>query len=397
MEQLSAFSSLADVLHALSQGLLVPDIILLLAFACYALFCIGSIVMEYFTERRSFRIAMPKFLNSLMQAEEGEIPEVIRASGLLNRQKSALLTVYDYRTLHDDALLALIRRIVYAEEKRYDSITGRNNTAAKISPMLGLMGTLIPLGPGVAALGQADPSALSASLLVAFDTTVAGLAVAAVCLAVGKIRSNWYGDYLSTLESAMATMLQKIEDMRAAGTLRATEPTDYAAQFEAGLHAEAASKAQPSDTRREQDAPHHDAPSPSASAEQDQAGAHHPATTSGLAAEPAPSAFTRPADSDPVGMPAWQRSPVRDESMVGQASTASAAAPSAATQAPAATPEAAPSIHTARAATSPIAGYTTIPAAAAGQAAAAQAQSGHMPDSPAPAAYAPQEEGGAHG
>ena len=239
MEQLSTFSSIADVLHALSQGLLIPDIILLMAFAGYALFCIGSILMEYFTERRAYRVAMPKFLAALMDAREEDIPEVIRTSGLLNRQKTALLTVYDYRTLQGDALLALIRRTEYAESMRYERIVGRNNTAAKISPMLGLMGTLIPLGPGVAALGQANTAALSASLLVAFDTTVAGLAVAAVCLAVGKIRSNWYGDYQSSLESAMATLLQKIEDMRAAGMLQATEPTTFAQQFEDGLKKEA--------------------------------------------------------------------------------------------------------------------------------------------------------------
>ncbi|MBQ9068469.1 MAG: MotA/TolQ/ExbB proton channel family protein [Eggerthellaceae bacterium] len=244
MDSLSTFSSLVDVLHALSQALLVPDILLLLLFAGYALFCIGSILMEYFTERRNFKVAMPKFLADLMAADEADIPEVIRASGLLNRQKSALLTVYDYRTLPGDALLALIRREVNNEETRYAHITGRNNTAAKISPMLGLMGTLIPLGPGVAALGQADPTVLSSSLLIAFDTTVAGLAVAAVCMAVGKIRSNWYNDYLSALDSAMATMLQKIEDLRAEGKLEATEPTNYAFMFEQGLKKGAAAPVQ---------------------------------------------------------------------------------------------------------------------------------------------------------
>ena len=54
MDFLSTFSSLTDVLHALAQALLVPDIILLLLFAGYALFCIGSVLMEYFTERRNF-------------------------------------------------------------------------------------------------------------------------------------------------------------------------------------------------------------------------------------------------------------------------------------------------------------------------------------------------------
>ena len=235
MEFLSTHTALTDALHALSQALLAPDIILLLAFACYAVFCIGSVIAEYFTERRNFRIAMPKFLAALMAAKEEDIPQVVAESGLLNRQKIALLTVYDYRTLPGDSMVALIRRVVNQEETRYDRITGRNNTAAKISPMLGLMGTLIPLGPGIAALGQADTSALSSSLLVAFDTTVAGLIVAAVCLAVGKIRSNWYNDYLSALDSGMATMLQKIENMREEGTITAQEPTDYAFLFEQSI------------------------------------------------------------------------------------------------------------------------------------------------------------------
>ena len=237
MDYLSTFSSLTDILHAFAQALLVPDILMLLLFAGYAIFSIGSIVMEYFTERRNFKVAMPEFLAALMAADEKTIPEVIRSSKLLNRQKSALLTVFDYRTLPGDALLGLIRRLVNNEETRYDRISGRNYTAAKISPMLGLMGTLIPLGPGVAALGQNDVSVLSSSLLIAFDTTVAGLVVAAICLAIGKIRSNWYNDYLSALDSSMATMLQKIEDMRAAGTIVAKEPTNYTFLFEEGLKA----------------------------------------------------------------------------------------------------------------------------------------------------------------
>lgn len=264
MDYLSTFSSLTDVLHALAQALLVPDIILLLLFAGYALFCIGSIIMEYFTERRNFKVAMPEFLAALMAAEENSIPEIIRSSQLLNRQKSALLTVFDYRTLPGDALLALIRRTVNAEETHYNRIMGRNNTAAKISPMLGLMGTLIPLGPGVAALGQADPTVLSSSLLIAFDTTVAGLAVAAVCLAVGKIRSTWYNDYLSALDSGMATLMQKIEDMRAAGKIVAKEPSNYAFMFEEGLKKSASEAEAPAQTMPQTEYPQSSASSASA-------------------------------------------------------------------------------------------------------------------------------------
>ncbi len=237
-----AQSYLSDILHVVSQALLIPTILLLLGFIAYALFCIGSVVSEYFTERKYFQVKMPKFLAALMAAGQDEIPDVIKKSGLLKRQKAALLTVYDYRTLPGDALVALIRRLVSEEETRYDRVAGRNNMAARVSPMIGLMGTLIPLGPGIEALGRADTSALSSSLLIAFDTTVAGLVVAAICLIIGKIRTNWYGNYMSALDSAMATMLQKIEDMRASGEITIEEPSDYAFLYESGHAAAAAEK-----------------------------------------------------------------------------------------------------------------------------------------------------------
>lgn len=223
---------LGDILHVIAQALLIPDIILLLAFIAYALFSIGSIISEHFTEHRHFKVTMPKFLAALMKANENDIPQVVGDSGLLKRQKKALLTVFDYRTLPGDALVALIKREVGEEEARYDRITARNNMAARVAPMLGLMGTLIPLGPGIQALGKADTAALSSSLLIAFDTTVAGLVVAAICLVIGKIRSTWYNDYMSALDSGMATMLEKIEQMRAQGKITVEEPTDYAFLYE---------------------------------------------------------------------------------------------------------------------------------------------------------------------
>lgn len=47
----------------------------------------------------------------------------------------------------------------------------------RIGPDLGLIGTLIPMGTGLAALGQGDVTKLSSDLVIAFTTTVVGLAV----------------------------------------------------------------------------------------------------------------------------------------------------------------------------------------------------------------------------
>ena len=228
MDFVTSQTYLGDILHNISQALLAPDIVLLIAFAAYAVFCIGSVIVEGITERRNFKQASPAFLSALMNCEPDAIPQTVRECDLLNRQKLSLLTVYDYRSLPGDALMALARKLVAREETRYNRIISRNEMGMKAAPMLGLMGTLIPLGPGIAALGTGNLVELSTSIIVAFDTTVAGLATAVVCMAVVKVRRSWYDDYMNEFDGAMATMLQRIRDMRAAGEITSNKPTDYA-------------------------------------------------------------------------------------------------------------------------------------------------------------------------
>ena len=72
----------------------------------------------------------------------------------------------------------------------------RADLLARIGPMLGLMGTLIPLGPGIAALGQGDVQTLAASVSVAFDTTVLGLLAGIVGFTLGRLRRRWYDQLL---------------------------------------------------------------------------------------------------------------------------------------------------------------------------------------------------------
>ena len=77
--------------------------------------------------------------------------------------------------------------------------------------MFGLLGTLIPLGPGIVALGQGDTQTLSDSLSIAFDTTIAGLISAAVCSVIAGIRRRWYDDYMSSSEAMAEMILERME------------------------------------------------------------------------------------------------------------------------------------------------------------------------------------------
>jgi len=65
------------------------------------------------------------------------------------------------------------------------------------------MGTLIPMGPALISLSQGDIEQMANSLVIAFSTTVIGLAVGGICYATYVIRTRWYRQDLSDLEYAV--------------------------------------------------------------------------------------------------------------------------------------------------------------------------------------------------
>jgi biopolymer transport protein ExbB/TolQ len=80
----------------------------------------------------------------------------------------------------------------------------RADLLARIPPMLGLMATIIPLGPGLAALGQGNPAQLASAVTVAFDATVLGLVAGIAGLVIGKLRRRWYEEVLEQMDEHAA-------------------------------------------------------------------------------------------------------------------------------------------------------------------------------------------------
>lgn len=201
---------LSDVLYSVAQDLLIPTMGLVIVLIALSLFSVGSILVERLTERRHLKAKIPELVDTLDAATVFEFDSIIENSGLLNRQREALHEIVKHRQLPEDSLVALAKRIIASEDLHYQKIVSRSDLAAKISPMLGLMGTLIPLGPGIVAMGSNDLATLSNSLLVAFDTTIAGLVIALIMSCISKVRKHWYEDYMVSTESIMTCMLEKM-------------------------------------------------------------------------------------------------------------------------------------------------------------------------------------------
>ena len=159
--------SLSEILHTIAQALMIPCLIILLILMAGAVWQIGDIVVEYIAERRKHKCNVPQLLRDVHAAGADGLAELIENSGLLRRQKKALLELAESRGL-------------------------------------------IPLGPGIVALGQGDTVTLSESMNVAFDTTIAGVISAAVASVISHIRKRWYNDDMVSLETLMEAVLEEV-------------------------------------------------------------------------------------------------------------------------------------------------------------------------------------------
>ena len=79
----------------------------------------------------------------------------------------------------------------------------RTRLLVRAGPAIGLMGTLIPLAPGLAALGDGDVGQLAENLRDAFGATVVGLLVGTVAFALTLARTRMYTEDLAALEQGV--------------------------------------------------------------------------------------------------------------------------------------------------------------------------------------------------
>ena len=200
---------LSKAMRTIAAAMEKPVIVLLLFLVAVTVFMIGWLIAEFFTERRHLRAKLPALVDQLNTTDNKvQIDRCIESSELLYRQKMALKELVMHPDITPLMRESLAVRLLQEEQSFYDRRLKISDVIAKIGPMLGLLGTLIPLGPGIIALGQGDTITLSSSLLTAFDTTIMGLIAAAVAIVISTIRSRWYANYMSVLETLMECILE---------------------------------------------------------------------------------------------------------------------------------------------------------------------------------------------
>ncbi|MEA2033237.1 MAG: MotA/TolQ/ExbB proton channel family protein, partial [Euryarchaeota archaeon] len=81
----------------------------------------------------------------------------------------------------------------------------------RMGPILGLMGTLIPLGPALLGLSAGNIEQLANNLVIAFTSTVVGLLIGAVSMVVSTVRQRWYTEDMNDMEYVAEKLLKNHE------------------------------------------------------------------------------------------------------------------------------------------------------------------------------------------
>lgn len=183
---------ITDILYWISTGLLVPVVVLLIFFFFRALLLIGSFFGQYMMMRRTSSL-ISKELDQLNKDNVRNLAEV------LPKKNPSLAVIYINRLLTTDSL-AMRQRLLSDYEIASDKEISISKTLIKMGPMLGLMGTLIPMGPALVGLSTGDIASMAYNMQVAFSTTVIGLFSAAIGFITLQAKQRWYLQDLTNLE-----------------------------------------------------------------------------------------------------------------------------------------------------------------------------------------------------
>lgn len=195
-----------QLLFDIAEALKYPVLILCLLALAYAIVEIGVLLAELY-KRRGRGIdrldhAIAYVRHYLAIGDTNSALGTVHALGYNDRMSDALDALITQRPYPDreDRIAKRLAEYDYASLRRLE----RTRILVRMGPALGLMGTLIPLSPALAALSNGDVQRLTEDLRIAFSVTVTGLLIGMLAFAVSMVRDRLYAQDFSDVEYVAA-------------------------------------------------------------------------------------------------------------------------------------------------------------------------------------------------
>jgi biopolymer transport protein ExbB/TolQ len=194
---------ISNILYWISTGLLVPVIVLLILFFVRALLMIGGFFGQYLTVKR-VNAKLSEQIKSLDAADLDSFAASLPA------KSSSLVVDYLRQIIANKGNQARVDLLLSSYEIEADKSLSVSKTLTKMGPILGLMGTLIPMGPALVGLSTGDIASMAYNMQVAFATTVVGLVISAIGFVTQQTKERWYVRDLAMLDYVAELQKQSV-------------------------------------------------------------------------------------------------------------------------------------------------------------------------------------------
>ena len=197
-------NAISDIMFWISTGLLVPVIVLLMLLFFRSLLLVGSFFGQYVSIRKTDKLIRE-------QMETLHVNNVDHFAEKLPEKSNSLVVMFMKRILAEQQNKAQVQRLLANFEIAADKDLAISKTLTKLGPILGLMGTLIPMGPALVGLSTGDIASMAYNMQVAFATTVIGLVAGAIGFLTQQVKQRWYLQDMTNLECLVEVLNEKNE------------------------------------------------------------------------------------------------------------------------------------------------------------------------------------------
>lgn len=157
-----------------SELLMTPVLILIVALLIYSLFSLGRFISQFLVRRRH---------------------KISYVKQIANTEATALpgYPVHNYFMENQNASYEELEVFALKELENLRIVT-------RISPMLGLIATMIPMGPALQALADGNIQGISENLIIAFAAVIWGLVISSITFWPASVKKRWCADELINIK-----------------------------------------------------------------------------------------------------------------------------------------------------------------------------------------------------
>ena len=166
---------LEQLMYELTDLFLAPVLILLVILMGYSLYVSGVCFLQ--TLQR--RAARPQVAKLSSHSDLAELPE-----SLLRGHPLLAMTKAQPELSQDELDVAALKEM-----------EGVRNVS-RLAPMLGLIATMVPMGPALKSLADGNIQGISENLIVAFSAVIFGLVIASITFWIASVKKRWLASEL---------------------------------------------------------------------------------------------------------------------------------------------------------------------------------------------------------